>query len=145
MRKPGREFYKWATELVRLKRKRNLTPDIVKRLLNTDLSRWHRILIREEILTPDDDDPVPQYLLQHHREIDWSPLTAVLRGEAIPGRKGAVSNRRLRDARSRVQRSLPGGLLGLAVARAMACAFASVGRSASRQERQHATRQPVSI
>ena len=40
-----KRVYKWATELVRLKRKRNLTPDIVKRLLNTDLSRWHRILV----------------------------------------------------------------------------------------------------
>lgn len=94
-----KKLYKWATELVRLKRKRNLTPEIIERLLNSDLSRWHRVLIREEILSPEDDDPVPQYLLQHRREIDWGPLVAVLRGESIPGRRGAVSDQRLQEAR----------------------------------------------
>jgi hypothetical protein len=90
---------KWATTLVRLRHKRRLTSEIVERLLNSDLSRWHRLLIREEILEEHDSDPVPQHLLQHQRDIDWSPLVAVLRGESIPGRRGSVSNRRLQEAR----------------------------------------------
>ena len=94
-----KKLYKWATTLVRLKRKRYLTPDIVEKLLRFDLSKWHRILIREQILGEDDDDPVSQHLLQHQREIDWEPLVAVLRGEAIPGRRGMVSDRRLQEAR----------------------------------------------
>jgi hypothetical protein len=57
------------------------------------------LLIREEILEEHDSDPVPQHLLQHQRDIDWSPLVAVLRGESIPGRRGSVSNRRLQEAR----------------------------------------------
>lgn len=94
-----KKLCKWATTLVRLKRKRRLTPELVERLLLSDLSRWHRILVREEVLAQEDDDPVPQHLLQHQQEIDWSPLVAVLRGESIPGRRGAVSEQRLQEAR----------------------------------------------
>jgi hypothetical protein len=90
---------KWATTLVRLKRKRYLTPEIVEKLLQTDLSKWHRLLIREQILADDDDDPISQHLLRHQRDVDWEPLVAVLRGEAIPGRRGTVSDRRLQEAR----------------------------------------------
>lgn len=94
-----KKLCKWATTLIRLKRKRRLTPEIVERLLMSDLSRWHGMLVREEILAEEDDDPVPQHLLQHQHEVDWSPLVAVLRGEAIPGRRGSVSDRRLQEAR----------------------------------------------
>jgi hypothetical protein len=68
-------------------------------LLQTDLSKWHRLLIREQILADDDDDPISQHLLRHQRDVDWEPLVAVLRGEAIPGRRGTVSDRRLQEAR----------------------------------------------
>ncbi len=94
-----KRLYKWATTLVRLKRKRYLTPEIVENLLQSDLGKWHSILIREQIIEEDDDDPIPQHLLQHQRAIDWTPLIAVLRGEAIPGRRGMVSDRRLQEAR----------------------------------------------
>ena len=95
-----KKLCKWATTLVRLKHNRRLTPEIVERLLITDLSRWRRLLVREEILEQGDNDPISQHLLQHQRDIDWSPLVAVLRGELIPGRRGAVSDRRLQKARS---------------------------------------------
>lgn len=90
---------KWATTLVRLKGRHGLTPEIVERLLSANLSQWHRVLVREGILTEEDDDPVPQHLLQHQSEVDWSPLVAVLRGASIPGRRGAASRRRLQEAR----------------------------------------------
>lgn len=80
-----KKICKWATTLVRLKGKRGLTPEIVERLLLAHLSQWRRILVREDILTEEDDEPVPQHLLQHQHEVDWSPLVAVLRGESIPG------------------------------------------------------------
>ena len=95
-----KKICKWATTLVRLKGKRGLTPEIVERLLLAHLSQWRRILVREDILTEEDDEPVPQHLLQHQHEVDWSPLVAVLRGESIPGRRGVASRRRLQDARS---------------------------------------------
>jgi len=94
-----KKICKWATTLVRLKGKRGLTPEIVEWLLSADLSRWYCILLREDILTEEDDDPVPQHLLQHQHEVDWSPLVAVLRGESIPGRRGVASQRRLQEAR----------------------------------------------
>jgi len=94
-----KRLYKWAATLVRLKRKRRLTAETVERLLVSDLSRWRRILVREEILGEEKGDPVPQHLLQHQHEIDWSALVAVLRGESIPGRRGAVSQKRLLEAR----------------------------------------------
>ena len=97
-----KKICKWATTLVRLKGKRGLTPEIVERLLLAHLSQWRRILVREDILTEEDDDPVPQHLLQHQNEVDWSPLVAVLRGESIPGRRGVASRRRLQEARSDV-------------------------------------------
>ncbi len=95
-----KRIYKWATTLVRLKGERALTPEIVERLMLAHLSQWRRLLVREGILREDDGDPVPQHLLQHQHEVDWSPLVAVLRGEAIPGRQGVVSRRRLNEARS---------------------------------------------
>jgi superfamily II DNA or RNA helicase len=94
-----KKIFKWATTLVRLKGKRGLTPEIVERLLIADLGRWSRILVSEGILAEGDNDPVPQHLLQHQREVDLTPLVAVLRGESIPGRRGAVSKRRLQEAR----------------------------------------------
>ena len=91
---------KWATTLVRLKGERGLTPEFVERLMLAHLGQWRRMRVREGILAEDNEDPVPQHLLQHQHEVDWSPLVAVLRGEAIPGRRGVVSRRRLNEARS---------------------------------------------
>ncbi len=91
---------KWATTLVRLKTKRQLTPEIVDTLLQREPAAWHALLIREGILAGDAPDPVSQHLLRHHDEIDWTPLTAVLRSETIPGRRGAVSATRLQEARN---------------------------------------------
>ena len=48
---------KWATTLVRLRSKRQLTPDIVETLLRADLSAWRDLLIREQILSEQDGDP----------------------------------------------------------------------------------------
>jgi superfamily II DNA or RNA helicase len=95
-----KKIYKWAATLVRLKGERGLTPELVGRLMTAHVGQWRRILVREGILGEDADDPVPQLLLQHQHEVDWSPLVAVLRGEAIPGRRGVVSRRRLNEARS---------------------------------------------
>jgi hypothetical protein len=94
-----KKISKWATRLVRLRRKRELTPELVERLLVSHLSDWLRILVREGILSQEDDDPVPQHLLQHSHKIDLSPIVSVLRGESIPGRRGAVSQERLQEAR----------------------------------------------
>lgn len=94
-----KKLCKWATTLVRLKRRRELTPEIVDLLLQRDLASWHGILQREGLLANTLDDPVPQHLMKHQHEIDWTPLIAVLRGEAIPGRRGAVSEKRLQKAR----------------------------------------------
>src|SRR5262249_45320747 len=48
----------------------------------------------------DSGDPVPEHLLRHQDDLDWSRLKAVLRGESIPGRRGPVSSRRLTEARN---------------------------------------------
>ena len=69
-----KKLCKWAATLVRLKRKRRLTPELVEQLLRADLSRWHRILVREEVIDRE-DDPVPEHLLHHQGAVDWSPLT----------------------------------------------------------------------
>lgn len=95
-----KRLYKWGSTLVRLKSKRWLTPDIIERLLAAELSSWHRILVQLQILKEDSDDPVPQNLVEHYRELDWSFLIAVLRGDSIPGRQGRVSNQTMKDARS---------------------------------------------
>jgi hypothetical protein len=92
-----KRLYKWASTLVR---SRTLIPETVERLLGSDLTSWHRLLIQEGFLAEDAADPIPENLLRHQDELDLSPLIGVLRGEAIPGRKGAVSDRRLMEARS---------------------------------------------
>jgi helicase-like protein len=96
---------KWATALVRLKSRRQLTPEIVESLLHADIGAWRGLLIREQILSDQDADPVSQYLLRHQHQIDWTPLITVLRGEAIPGRRGAVSEKRLQQARDEFNRA----------------------------------------
>ena len=96
---------KWATTLVRLKSKRQLTPEIVETLLHVDVGTWRGLLIREQILSEQDADPVSQYLLRHQNQIDWTPLTTFLRSEAIPGRRGAVSEKRLQEAREEFNRA----------------------------------------
>lgn len=92
---------KWATTLVRLKSKRQLTSDIVETLLHRDPGAWHGLLIREEILEKEAPDPVSQYLLRHQNEINWTPLISVLQSDDIPGRRGAVSATRLQEARNK--------------------------------------------
>lgn len=94
-----KRIYKWATSLVRLRRHWRLTPRLIEQLLTRDVSRWRALLVQEGILNAEDEDPVPQHLVEHRLEIDWSPLIKVLRAGSIPGRQGAVSSERLREAR----------------------------------------------
>ena len=93
-----KRIYKWATEMSRLRSQRQLTPDVVERLMHLKVSRWHRCLVREDILAADSDDPIPAHLLQHQNQLDWSDLARFL-GEDVPGRQGAVSTDRLTKAR----------------------------------------------
>lgn len=96
---------KWATTLVRLKSKHQLTPEIVETLLHRDPGAWHSLLVREGILAEDAPDPVSQYLLRHQNEINWTPLISVLQSDDIPGRRGAVSVARLQEARDKFNKA----------------------------------------
>lgn len=93
-------LYKWATTLTQLRSKRGLTPEIVERLMVSNPLDWKRILVDSDVLAEDADDPVPEHLVRHADDprLDWRPLIDVLHG-VVPGRRGQVSNERLRDAR----------------------------------------------
>jgi hypothetical protein len=93
-----KRIYKWATEMSRLKSQRQLTPDVIERLMHLKVSQWHPYLIREGVVAADSDDPIPAHLLQHRHQLDWSDLARFLR-EDVPGRQGAVSTNRLIEAR----------------------------------------------
>lgn len=93
-----KRLFKWATSLVRL-RSSGLTPELVRRLLKADPGRWRKLLIEAGVFGEGAAEPIPEHLLRHQDELDWSWLTAVLRGESIPGRRGPVSARRLKEAR----------------------------------------------
>jgi hypothetical protein len=95
-----KKLYKWATSLVRLKSQGQLTPMLIEKLMETSLDQWRRILVAEAILAENDEPPISESLLVYQGELDWSWLTAVLRGESIPGRRGPVSSRRLTEARN---------------------------------------------
>ena len=94
-----RRLYKWAPDLVRLKKHKKLTPEVVERLLNTDLDRWCDLLVNEGLLDEGADDPVPQHLSETADHLDFGDLNAVLRGEEIPGRRGRPSDARRKEAR----------------------------------------------
>jgi hypothetical protein len=93
-----KRIYKWATEMSRLKSQRKLTPDIVEKLMDLNVSQWHQYLIQTGILAEDSDDPIPAHLLQHKNQLDWSELARFLR-EDVPGRQGIISPDNLAKAR----------------------------------------------
>jgi hypothetical protein len=94
-----KRLFKWATSLVRL-RSSKLTPELTERLLEAAPDRWRRVLIEAGMFGEGDAEPIPEHLLRHQDQLDWSWLTAVLRGESIPNRRGPVSARRLSQARN---------------------------------------------
>jgi len=68
--------------------------------MTSDPLNWKRTLVAQDVLSEEDDDPVPGHLLQHADDpsLNWQPLIDVLRSD-IPGRQGQVSNQTLRDVR----------------------------------------------
>jgi hypothetical protein len=93
-----RRIYRWATEMSRLKSQRQLTPDIIEKLMHLKVSRWHKYLIKQGILNEGSDNPIPAHLLQHQHQLNWSGLARFLR-EEVPGRQGGISSARLNEAR----------------------------------------------
>ncbi len=92
-------IYRWAADLVRLVSQRYLTEKVVKKLLNTDVLKWKKVLVDEWILDETDDDPIPELLPHYKDRIDWSPLVAVLR-EALPKRVSENIGQRMKNARA---------------------------------------------
>lgn len=81
-----RRLYRWAPDLVRQFSNSKLTEDVVRRLMQVDVSDWKRILVAEGILSADKDDPVPDSLQKVARDIDaWEPICNVLR--KLPGKR----------------------------------------------------------
>jgi hypothetical protein len=95
-----KRIYKWATSLTQLKSVGRLTPELIGRLMQAPPVRWREILVVAGVLDEDADDPILEHLLLYEDHLDWSWLTAVLRGESIPDRRGPVSSRRLNEARN---------------------------------------------
>jgi superfamily II DNA or RNA helicase len=93
-----RRIYKWATEMSRLKSKRDLTPEVIEQLMHREVSDWHSYLKREGILEENSDNPIPSLLLQYRNQLNWSELARFLR-EDVPGRQGAISPERLAETR----------------------------------------------
>lgn len=94
-----KRFYKWADVLVRMQSRRQVTPDLIQRLMNTPIDRWHDRLVVEGLIDENDPGLVPRHLIRHADDFDCTSLIAVLRDGTIPGRQGIVSSDRLRDAR----------------------------------------------
>ena len=88
-------LYRWAADLVRQFSNYKLTEDVVRRLMNTDVLNWKRVLVAEGILAQDDDDPVPDRLSKEAYRIDWTPVSEVLRG--LPGRRPAYVKTSVRN------------------------------------------------
>lgn len=58
-----KRFFKWAAVLVRRKSRRQLTPDLVRRLMSTPLNDWHDRLVADGIIGQDDPGLVPKHLV----------------------------------------------------------------------------------
>jgi hypothetical protein len=97
--KQRQSIYRWAVQLVRMASyRRYLTEELVRRLMNTDVRRWKEVLVREEILDEEDDDPIPELLVKYEGQIDWGPLVDVLRN-GLPKRASANLDERLKSSR----------------------------------------------
>lgn len=75
----------WAATLVRQVTARNLTDDVVEQLMKKPVSHWKAILVQHNLLSEDDDDPVPELLARYEdRErlhLQWRPLSHFVRSE----------------------------------------------------------------
>ena len=91
-------IYRWAPHLIRQTSKRQLTEDLVRKLMNVDLSRWKELLVRECLLNEDADDPIPAMLPEIKDNLDWSGLVDVLR-ESLPKRTSTNINHRIKEIR----------------------------------------------
>src|SRR5208283_1325084 len=72
-------------------------PEIWDRLLDAAPEDWLRILRRQEIMQENDDDPVPQAVVEVLRDYDTSAIFAAL--QSIPHRQSATYDDRVADAR----------------------------------------------
>jgi hypothetical protein len=93
-----KKFYKWARVLVRMKSRHKVTPELIRVLMRLPLKRWHDQLTAEGIIAKGDERLVPSQLIRDSDQLDCSSLIEVLNSRAIPGRRGAVSEGKLRDA-----------------------------------------------
>ncbi len=98
-RETRERFYKFADVLVRMKSRRNVTPDLVRRLMGLPLADWHAHLVAAGLIGEGDPGTVPRHLIRHADQLDCSSLVSVLNGGSLPGRRGVVSGTRLRDVR----------------------------------------------
>jgi len=93
-------FYKWADGLVRMRSRRQVTPELIRRLMDIPLDGWHDRLVAEEIIEKGEESLVPPHLIRHAKQLDCSSLVGVLRAGTIPGRQGNLSNKGLKKARN---------------------------------------------
>lgn len=73
-----RRLYRWAADLVRQFSNYRLTEEVTRRLMHSAVLDWKRILVEENILTEEDDDPVPERLARDAHRIDWTDLCSIL-------------------------------------------------------------------
>lgn len=78
-----RRLYRWAADLVRQFSNYRLTEEVTRRLMHSDVLDWKRILVAENILAEEADDPVPDRLARDASLIDWTALCRILR--ELPG------------------------------------------------------------
>lgn len=78
-------LYRWAANLVRQSSNSKLTEDIVQQLMSAHPSEWKRILVASNVLTEEDDDPVPDCLIKEAGRIDWTSISDVVR--RLPARR----------------------------------------------------------
>jgi hypothetical protein len=97
-------MYRWATVLASMASQKSLTEELVRKLLNSDIRKWRKILCDlkdEKVFKEDADDPVPESLLEAEDKgkLSWKAMTEVLR--ALPGwRPGHVKATTRTDVRS---------------------------------------------
>lgn len=78
-------LYRWAADLVRQFSNHHLTEEVSRRLMHSDVLDWKRIFVEENILSEEDDDPIPDRLARDAHRIDWTDLCSILR--ELPGRR----------------------------------------------------------
>jgi len=105
VKKVRRALCRFMGELLRMKKWVRQSDEVWEKLLKKHPSRWLEILKAYNMPPPDNDDPVPEAVIEAMEQMEFSDLYATLK-EQIPYRDSPHIERRLKVAREGINKHI---------------------------------------